>query len=70
MLCLIVSCILCMLPNKVFMLSAAEEGLLAKGTNNAEQAVWDHRRSEEDSFVHHHYWSLSVVTSERKDCFF
>ena len=47
--------------------SAAEEGLLARGNNNAEQAVRDHRQSAEDSFVHHHYWSPSVVTSKRKE---
>ena len=47
--------------------SAVEEGILARGNNNAQQAVWDHRRSAEDSSVHHHYWSPSVVTGERKE---
>ena len=47
--------------------STAEGGLLARGNNNAEQAVRDHRRSVEDSFVHDHYWSPSVVTGERKE---
>ena len=48
--------------------SAAEAGgPLARGNNNAEQVVRDHRRSAEDSFVYHHYWSLSVVTGERKE---
>ena len=47
--------------------SAAEEGLQARGNNNAEQAVRDHRRSAEDSSVHHHYWSPSVVIGERKE---
>ena len=33
-----------------------------------EQAVRGHRRSAEDSFVHHHYWSHGVVcTGERKE---
>ena len=47
--------------------SAAEEGLVARGNNNAEQAVRDHKRSAEDSFVHHHCWSPSVATGERKE---
>ena len=46
--------------------SAAEAGLLARGNHNAEQAVRDHKRSA-DSFIHHHYWSPSVVTGERKE---
>ena len=47
--------------------SVAEEGLLARGNNNAEQAVRDHRRSAEDSFVHHFYRSKGGVTSEQKE---
>ena len=46
---------------------AAEEGLLTRGNNNAEQAVRDHRRSVEDSFIRHHYWSPSAVTDKRKE---
>ena len=47
--------------------SATEEGLLVRDNNNAEQAVQDHMRSAEDSFVHHHYWSPGVVTGERQE---
>ena len=42
-------------------------GLLARGNNNAERAVQDHRQSAEDSFVHHRYWFPSVVTGEQKE---
>ena len=34
--------------------SAAEEGLLAIGNSDVEQAVRDHRRSAEDGFLHHY----------------
>ena len=46
-------------------LSAAEGRLLARGNNNAQQAVQDHKPSL--SFINHHYWSPSVVTGKRKE---
>ena len=42
----------------------------ARGNNNAEQAVRDGTTGDlrrTASFVHHHYWSPSVVTGERRE---